>query len=76
MIREPAQLELRKIKSMAGSIPLDDIATCGAHGIACCNEMFRASGPRSAVSQAPKGIRRNEPHGAPGRQQRADNAKR
>jgi hypothetical protein len=69
MIREPAQLELRKIKSMAGSIPLDDIATCGAHGIACCNEMFRSSGPRSAVSQAPKGIRRNEPHGAPGRQQ-------
>jgi hypothetical protein len=54
---------------MAGSILLDDIATCGAHGIACCNEMFRSSGPRSAVSQAPKGIRRNEPHGAPGRQQ-------
>jgi hypothetical protein len=30
MIREPAQLELRKIKSMASSIPLDDIATCSA----------------------------------------------
>jgi hypothetical protein len=27
MIREPAQLELRKIKSMASSIPLNDIAT-------------------------------------------------
>ena len=27
MIREPAQLELRKIKSIAGSIPLNDIAT-------------------------------------------------
>jgi hypothetical protein len=50
---EAAQLELQKTESMTTSIPLEP---CGADGIACC-------------SQAPKGIRRNEPHGPPGRQQ-------